>query len=127
MISTRHCRAVDSTIGSGVMIGIPGQSLDSLADDILLFRALDLDMIGVGPFIPHPQTMFGSSKSSVVSDTDQIPNTELMVYKVMALARPVSTKRPRSAGIALGVGSNRSAGVSGTVPARGPEGRIRES
>lgn len=122
MISTRHYGAVDSPIGSGVMINIPGQSLSSLADDILLFRVLDLDMIGVGPFIPHPQTMLGSANALVAPDADQVPNTELMVYKVMALARPASTKRPRSAGIALGVGSNRSAGVSGRAPARGPEG-----
>lgn len=85
----RILRELGYEIGSGVMIGIPGQSLDSLADDILLFRALDLDMIGVGPFIPHPQTTLGSSKSSVAPDADQVPNTELMVYKVMALARLV--------------------------------------
>lgn len=56
-------RELGYEIGSGVMIDIPGQSMESLAEDILLFRALDLDMIGVGPFIPHPQTMLGSSKA----------------------------------------------------------------
>ncbi|MEN6426309.1 MAG: radical SAM protein, partial [Phycisphaerales bacterium] len=79
-------RGLGYEIGSGVMIGIPGQSLSSLADDILLFRTLDLDMIGVGPFIPHPQTMLGSSESRVALDADQVPNTEMMVYKVIALA-----------------------------------------
>jgi biotin synthase len=82
-------RELGYEIGSGVMIGIPGQSVESLADDILLFQALDLDMIGVGPFIPHPQTMLGSPDSVVAPDADQVPNTELMVYKVMALARLV--------------------------------------
>ena len=37
--------------GSGVMIGIPGQSYASLAHDIATFQNLDLDMIGVGPYI----------------------------------------------------------------------------
>ena len=39
--------------GSGIMVGIPGQTYESVADDIELFRGLDLDMIGIGPYIPH--------------------------------------------------------------------------
>ncbi len=46
-------------VGSGVMIGIPGQTYEDLARDILTFRKLDLDMIGTGPFIPHPETPLG--------------------------------------------------------------------
>ena len=49
-------RRLGYEVGSGVMIGIPGQTYDDLADDIELFRPLDLDMIGVGPYLPHPDT-----------------------------------------------------------------------
>lgn len=42
--------------GTGCLVGLPEQSLESLAEDILFFKDLDADMIGVGPFIPHPQT-----------------------------------------------------------------------
>ena len=42
--------------GTGCLVGLPGQTLESLADDILFFKELDADMIGIGPFIPHPQT-----------------------------------------------------------------------
>ena len=74
--------------GSGVMVGIPGQSLESLAADILTFRTLDLDMIGVGPYIPHPGTPLGRGEwHRVLPETEQAPSTELMVYKVVALAR----------------------------------------
>jgi biotin synthase len=45
--------------GSGVMIGLPGQSVADLADDIEFFRALDLDMIGMGPWLPHHDTPLG--------------------------------------------------------------------
>jgi biotin synthase len=77
-------------VGSGVMIGIPGQSYESLAQDIELFLELDLDMIGVGPFIAHPQTPLGNgSASSTIPAGDQVPATELMVYKVVALTRLV--------------------------------------
>ena len=75
-------------VGSGVMIGIPGQSYASLAQDIALFRELDLDMIGVGPFIAHPQTPLGDgSLPSALAAEEQVPATELMVYKVLALTR----------------------------------------
>jgi len=43
-------------VGSGVMAGLPGQTAESMAGDILLFKELDLDMVGVGPFIPSPDT-----------------------------------------------------------------------
>lgn len=45
--------------GSGVMIGLPGQSVDDLARDIDFFREADLDMIGMGPFIPQEDTPLG--------------------------------------------------------------------
>jgi len=73
--------------GSGVMIGIPGQSYSSLANDIVLFKELDLDMIGVGPFVRHPATPLGAAKTG--SSENQVPATPLMTYKVLALARLV--------------------------------------
>lgn len=45
--------------GSGVMIGLPGQTLDDLARDVEFFREIDLDMIGMGPYIPHHDTPLG--------------------------------------------------------------------
>ncbi len=75
-------------IGSGIMIGLPGQTYASVADDIDLFRRLDLDMIGVGPYIPHPRTPVGRGEwGRRIEAGEQTPNTELMVYKVMALTR----------------------------------------
>lgn len=82
----RTLRHIGYEIGSGVMIGIPGQSYAMLARDILLFRSLDLDMIGVGPYIAHPETPLGQT-TSPLSEHDQVPNTERMTYKVLALTR----------------------------------------
>lgn len=72
--------------GSGVMVGIPGQSYEILVDDLLLFRELDLDMIGIGPFIAHPQTPLWQVQP-VLSAYDQVPSTIEMTCKVVALAR----------------------------------------
>ncbi len=86
----RHLKELGFEIGSGVMIGIPGQSYEDLASDIEMFRSLDLDMIGVGPYILHPDTTLGRfAKAFYASPGEQVPNTEAMTYKVMALARLV--------------------------------------
>lgn len=43
-------------VGSGIMVGLPGQTLESIADDLLFLKELNIDMAGIGPFIPHPDT-----------------------------------------------------------------------
>jgi biotin synthase len=52
-------RGLGYQIGSGVIIGLPGQTVEMLAEDLLFLQGLELDMIGVGPFIPHPSTPLG--------------------------------------------------------------------
>ncbi|MFZ5816511.1 MAG: [FeFe] hydrogenase H-cluster radical SAM maturase HydE [Bacillota bacterium] len=49
-------RELGYQVGSGFMVGLPGQSLDSIAGDILLLRELHVEMAGIGPFIPAPNT-----------------------------------------------------------------------
>ena len=89
----RRIKALGYEVGSGVMIGVPGQTYEDLANDIELFRGLELDMIGVGPYIPHPDTRLGKSFEAMKAPKDrQAPNTELMTYKTVALARMVCPK-----------------------------------
>ena len=49
-------------VGSGSLVGLPGQRVESLADDLLFFKQLPVDMAGIGPFIPHPHTPLGNEK-----------------------------------------------------------------
>ena len=88
LILLRRLKSLGYEAGGGVMVGIPGQSYESLARDVLTFRALDLDMIGIGPYIPHAQTPLGSGAlRPAIHPQDQAPVTEEMVYKMIALAR----------------------------------------
>ena len=64
-------------VGSGCLVGLPEQTINSLADDILFFKEIDADMIGIGPFIPHPQTPLKNSSSGDF----------WLALKVMALTR----------------------------------------
>lgn len=43
-------------LGSGIMVGLPEQTVESIADDLLFLKEIGVDMAGIGPFIPHPQT-----------------------------------------------------------------------
>lgn len=54
--------------GTGVMVGLPFQTIDILADDLIFFRQKDVAMVGMGPFIPHPDT-------PLYKYADQIPTT----------------------------------------------------
>ncbi|MBP1747761.1 MAG: hypothetical protein H6Q52_300 [Deltaproteobacteria bacterium] len=69
--------------GSGFMIGLPGEKLDILADNILLCRELDLDMIGIGPYIPHPDTPCGNEPNTY-ADNEEI------FYKALSALRIVN-------------------------------------
>jgi biotin synthase len=86
----RDLQQIGYETGSGVMAGIPGQDYATLARDIMTFRELDLDMIGIGPYISHPDTPLGSGEwIRVIPAEDQVPNTEGMTYKAVALTRLV--------------------------------------
>ncbi|MBN1908598.1 MAG: [FeFe] hydrogenase H-cluster radical SAM maturase HydE [Pirellulales bacterium] len=86
-------RRLGYEVGSGVMIGIPGQTFDDLARDIELFARLDLDMIGVGPYLAHPGTPLAEQATQPVVETDdQVPADELTTYKVIALTRLICPK-----------------------------------
>jgi biotin synthase len=68
------------------MVGSPGQTYASIASDLRLFHELDLDMIGIGPYIAHPATSL-SRKSAPEAGEDRVPATEQMACIVVALAR----------------------------------------
>jgi len=73
-------KAIGYQVGSGIMIGLPGQTLEDLAMDILKFKELELDMVGVGPFLPHPDTPLAGAYCG----------TAEMTLKVIALTRIVT-------------------------------------
>lgn len=70
-------RTAGVEVGTGCLVGLPGQTLESLADDILFFRKINADMVGIGPFIPHPDTPL----------KDAVGGTLKLAVKVMALTR----------------------------------------
>ncbi|MFP4021460.1 MAG: [FeFe] hydrogenase H-cluster radical SAM maturase HydE [Halanaerobium sp.] len=67
--SLKFLKKIGYQIGSGVIIDLPEQTPEILAEDLLLCQDLELDMIGSGPFIPHQQTPLKDSKTGTVEMT----------------------------------------------------------
>ena len=55
--------------GMGMMIGVAGQSIDNIAEDIELIASLRPQMVGIGPFIPHPATPFAKEGAGSIELT----------------------------------------------------------
>ena len=62
-------KAIGYQVGAGMMVGAPGQTLDYLVDDLVFMRALQPEMIGIGPFIPQKDTPFGGQPSGTLKMT----------------------------------------------------------
>ena len=62
-------RKVGYQVGTGVMMGLPGQTTEDLVDDIIFFKNMDIDMIGMGPYIVHDQTPLASEAENYNPDT----------------------------------------------------------
>lgn len=79
-------------VGSGVMVGLPGQSVETLADDLELFDRLELDMIGLGPYLPHPDSPLARGKVDVPATDDQAHSDEITACVMVALTRLIRPK-----------------------------------
>jgi biotin synthase len=73
----RSLKQLGFETGTGNMVGLPGQTLEILADDLLIMKILDADMLGIGPFIAHPDTPLAGI------DHDDLE----MTLRVVAVAR----------------------------------------
>jgi biotin synthase len=81
-------RDIGYQVGTGVMIGLPGQTLEDLAGDILFFAKHDIDMIGMGPFIPDPATPLG--RESCPDIAERIRLSLLMIAATRLMLRDVN-------------------------------------
>ncbi|EEG77304.1 [FeFe] hydrogenase H-cluster radical SAM maturase HydE [Dethiobacter alkaliphilus] len=85
-------RELGYQVGSGCMVGLPGQTLNALAEDLLFLQALDVEMAGIGPFVPNPHTPLAKAEGGTVE----------MTLKMIAVARLLLPKAHLPATTALG-------------------------
>lgn len=56
-------------VGCGFMVGSPGQTIDTLYEDLQFIRKLGPHMVGIGPFIPQKDTPFAEETSGTMEET----------------------------------------------------------
>lgn len=87
----RRLRACDYQVGTGVMIGLPGQTARDLAHDIDFMREQDVDMVGMGPFIPHQDTPMADSLGDFAAiRSEQLARGLLMIACTRLVLRDVN-------------------------------------
>ncbi len=84
----KSLRKVGFQVGTGVMIGLPGQTEQDLVNDILFYKKMDIDMIGMGPYVVHHDTPLGQEVLALGLDTaeDKARRVQLGL-KMVALTR----------------------------------------
>ena len=65
----RDLKEIGYQVGTGFMVGSPGQTSKHLAEDLLFLKELNPQMVGIGPFIPHHDTPFAAQKAGTLELT----------------------------------------------------------
>ncbi|MBD5417680.1 MAG: [FeFe] hydrogenase H-cluster radical SAM maturase HydE [Desulfovibrio sp.] len=115
----RVLKALGYATGTGFMTGLPGQSPESLADDILLARELGVAMCGAGPFIPQAETPLARARGGTAEQN-------LRVLSVLRLALPEADLPATTALASLSPGGQAAglrAGANVLMPGFTPEAR----
>lgn len=88
----RELKNLGYQTGSGCIVGLKGQTVKILAKDILFFAEEEFDMIGIGPFIPHQETVLRAERTGELG----------LVLKVVAVTRIVTKNTHMPATTAVG-------------------------
>ena len=101
-------RGLGFQVGAGIMVGSPGQSAETIAQDMLFMEALKPHMVGIGPFLPHHATPFKDMPAGGLNDTLFIVAlTRLMLPEALIPATTaLATLDPAGREMALLSGAN---------------------
>ena len=89
--------------GAGFMVSTPGQTMETLSDDLIFLQELKPEMVGIGPFIPHHETPFAHEPSGSVELT-------LFLLSVIRIMLP-SVLLPATTALGTAAGDGRERGM----------------
>ena len=76
--------------GTGVMIGMPFQTIEDLADDLLFMKNFDIDMVGMGPFIEHKDTPLFKYSNLLMSKQERLNLTLNMIAVLRIMMKDIN-------------------------------------
>lgn len=95
-------------VGSGFMVGSPYQTTENLISDLRFLQKLQLDMIGIGPYITHADTPFAEFKSGDVMLTLRLVSILRLMfpYALIPSTTALGTIHPQGRELGLKAGAN---------------------
>lgn len=101
-------KALGYQVGAGFMVGSPGQTYETIAQDLIFLKALEPQMVGIGPFIPHHETPFADMPAGSVELTLFLLSViRILLPKVLLPATTaLGTIDPRGREKGLAAGAN---------------------
>ena len=95
-------------VGAGFMVGSPYQTEETLAEDLMFLKELKPEMVGIGPFIPHHDTMFAQEAAGSVDLTLYLLSViRILLPKVLLPATTaLGTMDPRGREKGIQAGAN---------------------
>ena len=114
LAAIRDLKETGYQVGTGVMIGLPSQTLENLADDLLFFKEMDIDMCGMGPYIEHEDTPMYTFQEQLMPKMERFELTLKMIAILRLLMPDINIAAstalqsivPEGREIAVSVGAN---------------------
>lgn len=88
--SLQRLKEVGYQVGTGVMIGFPGQTVEDLANDLLFFKKLDIDMCGMGPYIEHRDTPLYEKRGELIPLQERFDLALRMIATLRILMKDIN-------------------------------------
>lgn len=95
----RFLKELGYFIATGFMVGLPGQTMEDLAADILTLKSLNPGMASIGPFIPSPDTPLSGEEGGTVDMTLRVMAVLRVLMKSVRI--PVTTAMETAGGIEI--------------------------
>lgn len=86
----RNLKELGYQVGTGVMVGLPGQTIENLADDLIFMREFDIDMCGMGPYILHKDTPLYKKRDVLISLEDRFNLTLKMIAILRIMMKDIN-------------------------------------
>ena len=90
LATLKHLKELNYQVGSGILIGFPFQTVNDLVKDILFLKSLDVDMIGLGPYIEHPNTPMWNHPDILFSKIERLNITLNTIALLRILCKDIN-------------------------------------
>jgi biotin synthase len=86
----KSLREANYQVGTGVMVGLPFQTVEDMADDLIFFREMDVNMVGMGPYIEHTDTPLYQYKDSLLPLSERFDLTLKMIAILRIMMKDIN-------------------------------------